>query len=57
MLNREPSSKIQSAIIPLALFVLRPHASNCFNDTPEFFIQFFIHSFHNPSSIEKKQMT
>lgn len=56
MLNRETSSKIRSAIIPLALLVLRPHASNNFNDIPEVFIQFFIHSFHNPSTIEKKQI-
>lgn len=57
MLNREHPSKFISAIIPLALFVLRSQASNNFNDIPQFFHQVhsFIHSFYNLSCTEKKQ--
>lgn len=57
MLNREHPSKLKSAIIPLALFVLRSQASNNFNDIPQFFHQVhpLIRSFYNPSCTEKKQ--
>lgn len=47
MLSREHPSKLKSAIIPLALFVLRSQARNNFNDIPQFFIEFIHSSIHS----------
>lgn len=45
-----------SSSTPLAKFLSRPHASNNFNNIPEFFHPVLHLSFHNLSCIKKKQI-